>query len=106
MGGNCKAFQICCGKGFSYGGPTLTIALLPGSPAIDAGNPGGCNDPLGATLATDQRGAPGKRGWRDYMRHRRVRAAAHAGVAIGAQMTTPPNHQRRATVRRRASTRK
>ena len=39
------------------GGPTLTNALLLGSPAIDAGNPGGCDDPFGATLATDQRGA-------------------------------------------------
>jgi hypothetical protein len=40
------------------GGPTLTQALLPGSPAIDAGNPSGCNDPLGAPLAADQRGRP------------------------------------------------
>jgi hypothetical protein len=40
------------------GGPTFTNALLPGSPAIDAGNPFGCLDNLGATLHTDQRGAP------------------------------------------------
>jgi hypothetical protein len=43
------------------GGPTLTTALLPGSPAIDAGRPtnlAGCADPFGATLHTDQRGAP------------------------------------------------
>ena len=40
------------------GGPTFTNALLPGSPAIDAGNPAGCADNLGATLHTDQRGAP------------------------------------------------
>ena len=33
------------------GGPTLTHALLPGSPAIDAGDPSGCP-------ATDQRGVP------------------------------------------------
>jgi len=38
------------------GGPTLTHALLPGSPAIDGGNPGGCTDNQGAQLATDQRG--------------------------------------------------
>ncbi len=38
------------------GGPTQTHALLHGSPAIDAGNPGGCTDNLGATLTTDQRG--------------------------------------------------
>jgi CSLREA domain-containing protein len=38
------------------GGPTLTHALLPGSPAIDAGNPAGCTDAYGALLAMDQRG--------------------------------------------------
>jgi hypothetical protein len=40
------------------GGPTQTQALLPGSPAIDAGNPGGCTDSQGHLLKTDQRGAP------------------------------------------------
>jgi len=35
-----------------------TQALLPGSPAIDAGNPTGCKDPNGALLATDERGFP------------------------------------------------
>jgi CSLREA domain-containing protein/uncharacterized repeat protein (TIGR01451 family) len=40
------------------GGPTPTQALLPGSPAIDAGNPSGCTDDQGAPLATDQRGHP------------------------------------------------
>ena len=38
------------------GGPTQTRALLTGSPAIDAGNPGGCTDNLGAMLTSDQRG--------------------------------------------------
>jgi CSLREA domain-containing protein len=38
------------------GGPTLTHALLAGSPAIDGGNPGGCLDHLGAPLLQDQRG--------------------------------------------------
>jgi hypothetical protein len=38
------------------GGSTQTHALLAGSPAIDAGNPGGCRDNLGALLRTDQRG--------------------------------------------------
>jgi len=28
----------------NYGGPTQTIPLLSGSPAIDAGNPSGCKD--------------------------------------------------------------
>jgi hypothetical protein len=41
-----------------YGGPTPTIPLLTGSPAIDAGNPSGCTDVHGNLLKTDQRGAP------------------------------------------------
>jgi len=40
------------------GGPTQTMALLSGSPAIDAGNPAGCTDGLGHLLKTDQRGMP------------------------------------------------
>jgi hypothetical protein len=37
-------------------GPTRTHALLPGSPAIDAGDPGGCRNSQGALISTDQRG--------------------------------------------------
>jgi hypothetical protein len=40
------------------GGPTNTMALPSGSPAIDAGNPGGCTDGEGHLLKTDQRGDP------------------------------------------------
>ncbi|HEY6324970.1 MAG TPA: choice-of-anchor Q domain-containing protein [Candidatus Cybelea sp.] len=40
------------------GGPTFTMALRRGSPAIDAGNRSGCRDWLGQLLATDQRGMP------------------------------------------------
>jgi hypothetical protein len=40
------------------GGSTQTHALLTGSPAIDAGNPGGCTDNHGHLLKTDQRGQP------------------------------------------------
>jgi hypothetical protein len=40
------------------GGPTETMALLPGSPAIDGGNPAGCTDGKGHLLMTDQRGMP------------------------------------------------
>jgi hypothetical protein len=40
------------------GGPTRTMALLPGSPAIDTGNPDGCTDSHGHLLKTDQRGMP------------------------------------------------
>jgi hypothetical protein len=42
----------------NYGGPTQTIPLLSGSPAIDAGNPSGCTDGQGHLLKTDQRGRP------------------------------------------------
>jgi hypothetical protein len=42
----------------SNGGPTQTMALLPGSPAIDSGNPDGCTDGHGHLLKTDQRGEP------------------------------------------------
>jgi hypothetical protein len=38
------------------GGPTLTHALLFGSPAIDRGNPAGCTDHGGSLITTDQRG--------------------------------------------------
>jgi hypothetical protein len=40
------------------GGPTQTMALPPGSPAVDAGNPNGCTDGHGHLLKTDQRGEP------------------------------------------------
>jgi hypothetical protein len=42
----------------NHGGPTQTIPLLSGSPAIDAGNQGGCTDGKGHLLKTDQRGRP------------------------------------------------
>ena len=44
------------GQLLNNGGPTLTNALNPGSPAIDAGNPSGCKDQNNNNLATDQRG--------------------------------------------------
>jgi hypothetical protein len=40
------------------GGLTQTMALLPGSPAIDSGNPSGCTDDQGHLLKIDQRGLP------------------------------------------------
>jgi hypothetical protein len=42
----------------SNGGPTQTMALFQGSPAIDSGNPNGCTDGHGHLLKTDQRGMP------------------------------------------------
>ncbi|MGD0196410.1 MAG: choice-of-anchor Q domain-containing protein [Solirubrobacteraceae bacterium] len=38
------------------GGPTETVALASGSPAIDAGDPAGCTDAAGNALTSDQRG--------------------------------------------------
>ena len=38
------------------GGVTPTYALLPGSPAIDAGNPNDCTDNIPAVITQDQRG--------------------------------------------------
>ena len=40
------------------GGNTQTIALPPGSAAINAGDPAGCKDETGSPLLTDQRGFP------------------------------------------------
>jgi hypothetical protein len=40
------------------GGPTQTMALPSGSPAIDAGNPSGCTNSNHVLLKTDQRGYP------------------------------------------------
>jgi hypothetical protein len=40
------------------GGPTQTMALPSGSPAVDAGNPNGCTDGEGHLLTTDQRDIP------------------------------------------------
>jgi len=44
------------GPAADNGGNIYTHALLLGSPAINAGNPAGCTDHLGAALTTDQRG--------------------------------------------------
>jgi predicted outer membrane repeat protein len=43
---------------YKNGGPTETMALQKGSPALDAGNPAGCRDFSGNLLKTDQRGKP------------------------------------------------
>jgi hypothetical protein len=83
LGGNCSASMVSKGYNLSSdgtcnfsnsgdrnnidpklgplqynGGATETMALLPGSPAIDAGNPSGCTDSQGNLLKTDQRGMP------------------------------------------------
>jgi hypothetical protein len=58
--GNVTGQDPILGGLMNNGGPTLTQALNPGSPAIDTGNPAGCLDPIGAKLPFDQRG---------YLRH-------------------------------------
>jgi trimeric autotransporter adhesin len=60
--GNVSATDPGLGVLQNNGGPTETHALLIGSPAIDAGDPTGCRDEVGALLATDQRGFPRPQG--------------------------------------------
>jgi hypothetical protein len=55
-GGGVNVADPLLGPLADNGGRTQTHALLFGSPAIDAGDPGGCRDNLGALLSTDQRG--------------------------------------------------
>ena len=58
------------------GATTQTEMLLPGSPALDTGDPAGCKDPNGAPLASDQRGVARPAG--HAVRHRRLRVRAAA----------------------------
>ena len=44
------------------GGPLPTMALLPGSAAINGGDPGGCTDADANPLTTDERGVPRPQG--------------------------------------------
>lgn len=50
--------DVALGPLQSNGGFTQTHALPDGSAAIDAGNPSGCTDDVGAPITTDQRGVP------------------------------------------------
>lgn len=55
--GNITGFGAGIGPLANNGGPTLTHALLAGSPAIDAGHSGGCaSETTGVDLTVDQRG--------------------------------------------------
>jgi CSLREA domain-containing protein len=54
--GNLTGVDALLGPLQNNGGPTNTHALLAGSPAINAGNPGGCRDQDDLPLGTDQRG--------------------------------------------------
>ncbi len=76
---NLTAAQINLGPLASNGGPTQTIALLPGSVAIDAGDDAVLTDPR-TRFTSDQRGYPRKTG---------------AHVDIGAfEFQPPPSHRR------------
>ena len=46
------------------GGPTMTHALVPGSDAINTGNPAGCEDSDGNLFTADQRGVSRPQGVR------------------------------------------
>ena len=48
----------------NYGGPTLTMALQPGSPAYNAGDPNFDPNAFSPAMTTDQRGRPRVRGGR------------------------------------------
>jgi len=54
--GNITGVDPMLGPLQNNGGSTFTHALITGSPAIDAGNPGGCRDHEDNLLTTDQRG--------------------------------------------------
>lgn len=56
--GDINNLNLLLGPLANNGGPTQTLALLSGNPAIDAGNPSGCTDGRGHLLKTDQCGAP------------------------------------------------
>jgi hypothetical protein len=56
--GDQKNINPDLGALWNNGGSTQTMALLAGSPAMNAGNPSGCYDSSGHRLMTDQRGHP------------------------------------------------
>ncbi len=58
QGGNIVGQDPLLGPLQNNGGSTQTRALLPGSPAIDAGFPAGCTGAGGSPITNDQRGAP------------------------------------------------
>lgn len=62
------------------GGPTATFRLLPGSPALDAGNP---DNGIGACESTDQRGAARPAGPRcDIGAYERTAACVNGGTIL------------------------
>jgi uncharacterized repeat protein (TIGR01451 family) len=94
--GNLTGVAANLGALASNGGPTQTMALNAGSPAIDAGNPAGCVDQNGVNLSTDQRGLPRPSGGRCDMGAFEVQVApaaltvskAGAGSVVSGQTLT------------------
>jgi hypothetical protein len=58
IGGSATPVDPMLGPLQDNGGPTFTHALSVASPAVDGGNPSGCKDASGTTLAKDQVGNP------------------------------------------------
>ena len=74
------------------GGPTQTMALLSGSPAIDTvPSGGGC----GVSITTDQRGQPRPMS-AGHLRYRRVRSAAHRPAPLSETGRPTPQRSRAA----------
>lgn len=73
------------------GGPTQTHAPQDGSPAIDAGNPGGCADGQGALLLIDQRGYVRPSGGQCDMGAVEFGAAAPTPMPLPIPTPTPPD---------------
>jgi hypothetical protein len=83
--GDHQARDLGLGTLGNRGGPVATIPLLPGSPAINAGDPQGCTDAFGDPLATDARGVsrPQPRHGRcDVGAYERALGVAETGSAI------------------------
>ena len=80
----------------NYGGPTQTMALLPGSPAIDAGN----NALIPAGITTDQRGLPASE---QHRRHRRLRGPVRSRWSSTRPPTASPARSASSTCARRSS---
>ena len=72
--GNTIGIDEDLGPRTDNGGPTPTHALLPGSLAVDTGDPGGCLAPWGAPLNSDQR---------QFLRHNRCDRGAFELGAYG-----------------------
>jgi CSLREA domain-containing protein len=97
-GGNLTGLAPQLGPLQNNGGPTLTHALLLGSPAVDTGAPNGCVDNNGTILTTDQRGfARNGRCDMGAFEYDSPGAATHTPTATA---TSSPTHTRTPTATR------